>query len=37
MMTNPMEAYYKKRGKILVQNLQNRHFEAYYCENKEKA
>ena len=36
-MTNPMEAYYKKRGKILVQNLQNRHFEAYYCENKEKA
>ena len=36
-MTKPMEAYYEKRGKILVQNLQNRHFEAYYCENKEKA
>lgn len=36
-MTNPMEAYYEKRGQILVRNLQNRHFEAFYCENKEKA
>lgn len=36
-MTKPMEDYYEKRGKILVQNLQGRHFEAYYCESKEKA
>ncbi len=29
--------YYEKRGKILVKNLQSRHFEAYYCANKEEA
>ena len=29
--------YYKKRGNILVKNLQKRNFEAYYCENKEEA
>ena len=29
--------YYKKRGEILVKNLQSRHFEAYYCDTREDA
>lgn len=29
--------YYHKRGEILVKNLKSRHFDAYYCENKEEA
>jgi L-lactate utilization protein LutB len=29
--------YYAKRGQLLVKNLQSRHFEAYYCPNKEDA
>ena len=29
--------YYYKRGEILVKNLKNRHFDAYYCENKDEA
>ena len=29
--------YYKKRGEILVKNLQSRHFDAYYCATKEDA
>lgn len=28
---------YEKRGNILVSNLKNRHFEAYYCKTKEEA
>lgn len=36
-MATPKELYYEKRGKILVKNLQARHFEAYYCANKEEA
>lgn len=36
-MPTPKEAYYTKRGQILVKNLQSRHFEAYYCENREQA
>lgn len=36
-MATPKELYYEKRGKILVKNLQNRHFDAYYCANKEEA
>jgi len=36
-MSNPTKMYYEKRGKILVKNLQSRHFEAYYCDNKEEA
>lgn len=36
-MTTPKELYYEKRGQILVKNLQNRHFEAYYCKTKEEA
>lgn len=36
-MATPKELYYEKRGQILVKNLQSRHFEAYYCANKEEA
>ena len=36
-MSTPIQNYYHKRGEILVKNLQNRHFEAYYCETKEDA
>ena len=36
-MATPKQLYYEKRGKILVKNLQSRHFDAYYCANKEEA
>ena len=36
-MATPKELYYTKRGNVLVKNLKSRHFDAYYCENKEKA
>ena len=36
-MTDPRQLYYNKRGEILVKNLKSRHFDAYYCENKEDA
>lgn len=36
-MATPRESYYDKRGKLLVKNLQSRHFEAYYCSTKEDA
>ena len=36
-MATPRQDYYEKRGKILVKNLQNRHFDAYYCADKEEA
>lgn len=36
-MATPKELYYEKRGKVLVKNLQSRHFEAYYCADKEEA
>ncbi len=36
-MTEATKLYYRKRGQILVKNLQSRHFEAYYCENHEDA
>lgn len=36
-MATPKQMYYEKRGKILVKNLQNRHFEAYYCADKGEA
>ena len=36
-MATPKELYYEKRGKLLVKHLQQRHFEAYYCANKEEA
>ena len=36
-MKTPIEQYYDKRGAVLVKNLQNRHFDAYYCATKEEA
>ena len=36
-MATPREMYYAKRGEILVKNLKNRHFDAYYCATKEEA
>ena len=36
-MTEATKQFYKKRGQILVKNLQARHFDAYYCETKEEA
>ena len=36
-MATPKELYYEKRGNILVKNLCSRHFDAYYCANKEEA
>ena len=36
-MAHPRQMYYNKRGEILVKNLKSRHFDAYYCENKDAA
>lgn len=36
-MATAKELYYEKRGNILVKNLKSRHFDAYYCANKEAA
>ena len=36
-MTEMQKKYYNKRGALLVKNLKNRHFDAYYCETKEEA
>ena len=36
-MATPKELCYEKRGKLLVRNLIKRHFDAYYCANKEEA
>lgn len=36
-MTEATKLYYRKRGLVLVKNLQSRHFEAYYCESREDA
>lgn len=36
-MTEFEKMYYEKRAKVLVKNLENRHFEAYYCDNKQGA
>ena len=36
-MATPKELYYEKRGQVLVKNLKNRHFDAYYCATKEEA
>ena len=36
-MSDPKKLYYSKRGQMLVKNLIGRHFEAYYCDTKEKA
>ena len=34
---NPKEIYIEKRAQVVVKNLNNRHFEAYYCANREEA
>lgn len=35
---NPiMKKLYAKRGSLLVKNLRNRHFDAWYCDTKEEA
>ena len=34
---DPKKAYYSLRGKRLVAELEKRHFEAYYCDDKEQA
>lgn len=36
-MTDTKQMYYYNRGRILVKNLQSRHFDAYYCETKAQA
>ena len=36
-MTQMEKACYEKRGQILVKNLKNRHFDAWYCDSKEDA
>ena len=36
-MTEFQKKYYEKRGRVLVKNLQSRHFDAYYCENSAAA
>ena len=36
-MATPKEKYYEKRAQILIKNLKSRHFDAYYCTNKEEA
>lgn len=36
-MADPKKLYYQKRAELLIKNLQSRHFEAYYCEDKQTA
>ena len=36
-MTEMQKKYYEKRANVLVRNLKNRHFDAYYCATKENA
>lgn len=36
-MTEFQKMYYEKRAKVLLKNLQKRHFEAHYCETREAA
>lgn len=36
-MADPKQKYYEKRAQILVKNLISRHFDAYYCPDKESA
>lgn len=36
-MTEFQKKYYEKRAKVLIKNLHSRHFDAYYCANKEEA
>lgn len=34
---NPKKIMFQKRGELLVSNLKKRHFEAYYCEDRQAA
>lgn len=36
-MSDSKQIYYDKRGRLLVNNLTKRHFEAYYCKTKAQA
>ena len=36
-MSDAKKMYYEKRGQILVKNLKSRHFDAYYCDDKQFA
>ena len=36
-MNAATKKYYENRGNVLVKNLKSRHFDAYYCDNKEQA
>ena len=36
-MSDVKKLYYEKRGAILVKNLKSRHFDAYYCPDRDSA
>ena len=36
-MSDPKQKYYEKRAQVLLKNLHSRHFEAYYCTDREQA
>lgn len=36
-MKLPRQLFYEKRSQLLIKNLQNRHFDAYYCDTKQAA
>lgn len=36
-MESTRKKCYEKRGAILIKNLKSRHFDAYYCDNREDA
>lgn len=36
-MSDVKKQYYEKRAQILVKNLKSRHFDAYYCADKQEA
>ena len=36
-MNEATRKFYEKRGALLVKNLKSRHFDAYYCANREEA
>lgn len=36
-MTDPKQKYYEKRAQLLIKNLRSRHFDAWYCADREAA
>ncbi len=36
-MNDVKKSYYQKRAQVLLKNLHNRHFEAYYCDDRQEA